>query len=426
MSFLFSFLAAEMLQFLAGALAPGDTLHLGPVSEPLYLENIQGTESDPVVISGNGSRIDATGFPAGVFLNNCSHVHIEDLCISGNGGGMQGWAPPRMRCGVLVLATQPGTFSGFDFQRIQVDGMYYEDPGFLRASAETFTENGMGNYGYGIRFFIADPEAIFEDIRIENCRITKTSHTGIRLSGEKGHMRNISICNNDVSYTGGPGIQMSCVDDALCKGNTISHSGDGGDSRNWHRGSGMWCWNSRNVLIERNTFSYAQGPGDSAGVHIDFNCEDVCVQYNLSSFNAGGFCQILGNCRRCSYQHNVSYNDGYRKKGVNGAFMDGPLIHISGYVGNKKKRTGPFDCTVSHNVIIVDKDQYSSVAIDKNADGIVIEDNIFLVDKKIHIPVSPFYLEEDADASVAKAMHIVIRNNQFSDPGNWPYKYLIQ
>ena len=50
----------------------------------------------------------------------------------------------------------------------------------------------------------------------------------------------------------------------------------------------MWTWGSTLGLIEKNKFQNANGPADSAGCHIDFNCKDIVVQHNLSKNNAGG------------------------------------------------------------------------------------------------------------------------------------------
>ena len=50
-----------------------------------------------------------------------------------------------------------------------------------------------------------------------------------------------------------------------------------------------------NAVISQNKFQNANGPADSAGCHIDFNCNDVIVERNLSRNNAGGFIEILGN-----------------------------------------------------------------------------------------------------------------------------------
>ena len=47
-------------------------------------------------------------------------------------------------------------------------------------------------------------------------------------------------------------------------------------------------------MIQNNVFMNARGPLDSYGVHIDYNNENVVVQYNFSYNNEGGFVQILG------------------------------------------------------------------------------------------------------------------------------------
>ena len=132
-------------------------------------------------------------------------------------------------------------------------------------------------------------------------------------------------------------MQMSGVKSGLVKGNYINGSGSNNDSRKWGRGSGLWTWGTTNEVIENNSFLNANGPGDSAGCHIDFNCSDVVVQYNLSVNNAGGFCEILGNNYNCAYRYNISVNDGYRVKGQNGAFQEGKIYWLSGYVGNKQQ-----------------------------------------------------------------------------------------
>ena len=121
-------------------------------------------------------------------------------------------------------------------------------------------------------------------------------------------------------------MQFSGVTDGHIHHNKIDHSGSTADSRNWGRGSGLWTWSCSNIVIEHNRFENANGPGDSAGVHIDYNCNDVVIQYNLSANNAGGFCEILGNNYNCAYRYNISINDGYRVKGVNGAFQEGKIF----------------------------------------------------------------------------------------------------
>ena len=97
------------------------------------------------------------------------------------------------------------------------------------------------------------------------------------------------------------------------------------------------------LFLSGNKFQNANGPADSAGCHIDFNCNDVIVENNLSRNNAGGFIEILGNNYNCSYRNNISINDGHRVKGENGAFQEGKTFWLSGYIGRGKERNGPFN-----------------------------------------------------------------------------------
>src|SRR5690606_37572054 len=157
------------------------------------------------------------------------------------------------------------------------------------------TANGTQHYGWGIRFMNESADATLEDIKITGCTISNTSHTGLKFTAKNYGIRDIEVLNNRITNTGGPGVQMSGVKKGIVRNNTINGSGSSNDSRNWGRGSGLWTWSTADVLIEKNAFLNAKGPGDSAGCHIDYNCNDVVVQYNFSANNAGGFCEILGN-----------------------------------------------------------------------------------------------------------------------------------
>jgi nitrous oxidase accessory protein NosD len=101
----------------------------------------------------------------------------------------------------------------------------------------------------------------------------------------------------------------------LVRGNTVDHSGSSADPRMHQRGSGIWTWTARDVLIEKNKFMHARGKADSHGAHIDFNCNNVVIQYNMSIDNEGGFVEILGNNHNCAYRYNISINDGSRVRG---------------------------------------------------------------------------------------------------------------
>ena len=219
-------------------------------------------------------------------------------------------------------------------------------------------------------------------------------------------------------------MQMSGVVRGHVARNYVSRSGSPDDSRKWGRGSGLWTWGSADILIEKNQFLHANGPGDSAGCHIDFNCENIVVQYNYSAHNAGGFCEILGNNYNCAYRYNISFNDGHRVKGKNGAFQEGKTFWLSGFAGKKKKRTGPFNSYFYNNTIIVGKDIVSKMAIDRAAKGILIMNNIFYIQGKSQLVLGDQYRPATEGASAIE--EVVFKNNLYLQPDNWPKDIMIQ
>jgi hypothetical protein len=227
----------------------------------------------------------------------------------------------------------------------------------------------------------------------------------------------VEIKNNVIYKTGGPGMQFSGIEKTYIHHNNVNYSGDNSDSRKWGRGSGLWTWQSSNVLIEHNRFTNAHGPGDSAGAHIDYNCSDIILQYNFSANNAGGFCEILGNNYNCAYRYNISVNDGYRKKGVNNAFQEGKIFWLSGYVGKTKKRTGPFNSYFYNNTIFVNKDIVPKIAIDRAASGILVVNNIFCFEGESMLVKGDQY-KPDSNGEF-KAKNIVFNNNLFALDTSW-------
>jgi len=223
--------------------------------------------------------------------------------------------------------------------------------------------------------------------------------------------------------TGGPGIQMSGVVNAIVRNNRVNKSGSHNDSRKWGRGSGLWTWGSRDVLIEKNYFLNASGPGDSAGAHIDFNCSNVILQYNFSANNAGGFCEILGNNYNCAYRYNISVNDGYRIKGKDGAFQEGKLFWLSGYNG-KRKRRGPYNSYFYNNTMYVKKEILTKIAIDKATSGVLITNNIFYIEGKSKAVLGDQYNPEKEGETTIK--NLVFQNNLFLKNNNWPKELPIQ
>jgi len=408
---------------------PGDRLLLASgqtYNHSLNLINKHGTKEQAIIITSylwdpTGELIPATidfkGEPNGILIENCSYVEISNIKLTANGYFKNSSTQSNMRCGILVKNSRSKNMKHIVIKDISIFDVYYENYGFQRGKDEVKTANGTQKYGWGIRL-MNDTKALISEVKIKNCSITNVSHTGIKLTGSHYNITDVEISGNIIAKTGGPGIQMSEVKNVFVTNNLVTHSGNDNDTRKWGRGSGLWTWGSSKVLIEKNKFLYANGPGDSAGAHIDFNCDNIVLQYNLSAYNAGGFCEILGNNYNCSYRYNISINDGHRVKGVGGAFQEGKIFWLSGYQGQKKERKGPVNSYFYNNTIYADSTYVSKIAIDNTSKGILIANNIFYLKGGSKAVLGDQYKPDEKSNKIAE--NIFFTNNLFLDKDNWP------
>ena len=331
---------------------------------------LQGTLEKPIVIESYGEGrnpfIDAKGHMAGVHLVGSHHVVVRELEITADGGATKSGKKDR-RYGVFVQGTY-GTTSHITLENLTI--------------YKIFPEVGSGHEGHNETTFMGTAisieggrDAISSDFIVRNCRMALTGFKAINLK----HIQNVHVLDNQMKDIGGPAIQPGNVNDLVVRGNTVDGSGSDKDPRMHMRGSGIWPWGCEGVLIERNQFMHARGGGDSCGVHIDFNCRDVVVQYNLSLDNEGGFIEILGNNYNCAYRYNISINDGFREKGKNDAFQEGKILWTSGFVGSKKPRHGPYDSYIYNNTIYVKPNSRSCFSISTTTDGLLVANNIFYI-----------------------------------------------
>lgn len=400
----------------------------------LAYEGLVGSVTQPIIISSYPSEssgesrasIDAKGWDAGVSLRNCSHITIENLQITANAGGTKSATSTKtdMRCGVLIEADQTGNYQGFKIANVGVKDVFFEEPGFVRPSDEVKSANGTQSYGWGIRFMVTSSKTVIRDISITDCQIENVSHTGLKLTAKGMGLQNVDVQRLKVENTGGPGVQMSGLRGGRFSALDVNGSGSTDDTRKWGRGSGLWTWGSSDVLIEKSRFQNANGPGDSAGVHIDYHCRNVIVQYNLSANNAGGFCEILGNNFNCAYRYNVSVNDGHRVKGENEAFQEGKIFWLSGYTGNKSPLKGPFNSYFYNNTIFVSDEWVARISVAPTAKGVLIANNIF------HIQGSSRTVAGDQDKRESRRgatpANVVFKNNLYLHRNNWPADTTIQ
>jgi hypothetical protein len=420
-------------------LKPGDSVLLakGAVFKGwVKFQNISGTRKQPIVVSSyqpkgaktsrNNATIDAAGKSSAVCIENCSFIEIQHLNLTANAGGLTdslGIGKEIMRCGVLVQTTAKGNYEHIQLSHLEIKDVFYEEKGFVRDAKEVRSANGTQNYGWGIRFVNNTNGAELKDLNITNCLVQNVSHTGIKFTSKNKTIKNVLVANNQVVKTGGPGIQLSGVENGNFSHNVVDHSGSNDDSRKWGRGSGLWTWGCSNVIIEHNQFLNANGPGDSAGAHIDYNCNNIILQYNLSVNNAGGFCEILGNNYNCAYRYNVSVNDGYRVKGQNGAFQEGKTFWLSGYIG-KDKPQGPFNSYFYNNTIYVKNEIAAKVTVAKSTKGVCMVNNIFMFEgDSREVEGDQFVADKKGNVIIP---NVIFENNLYLSESNWPKTTLIQ
>lgn len=359
----------------AGTYGPGDRILLQRGDRfvgKLRLLGQSGTEGNPIVIStyGEGSQpyIDAAGYLAGVEVQNSHYVTVEDLEISANGGVTVDGSARGERYGVLVRANNGGSVSHVTVRNMTIRDIYPE------IDTEHEGTNPTTYLGTGVRLWGITGTTSSHFI-VEGCDIQNVGYKMVEMR----RISQVQILNNYGEKIGGPALQPSIVNDLLVRGNTVNGSGDYSDPRMHGRGSGIWPWGSNRVLIEKNAFMHARGRADSCGAHIDFNCNDVIVQYNLSYDNEGGFVEILGNNNNCAYRYNISINDGARIAGVDGANAHGNILWTSGFVGNGNPLNGPFNSYIYNNTIFVSEELRAGFRLENTTGGVLVANNIFFL-----------------------------------------------
>ncbi len=414
-------------------LSNGDKILLSNGST--FLNTIELINEDGIEISNYDSEgnselpiINSKGKIAAIFIENSSKIKISNVEITADGGGLNKYLHKKLktdlRAGILYIVTDKKLHSGLDILSVNIRDVFYEDPGYERNESEVRTPNGTKSYGWGIRILNLSEFGNLENISIKNSQFTNISHTAIRFIGKKEkQFKNLEIFDNVVLRTGGPGMVFNSTRNLFARGNDINYSGSFDDSRKWGRGSGLWTWGTSNAVISQNKFQNANGPADSAGCHIDFNCNDVIVENNLSRNNAGGFIEILGNNYNCSYRNNISINDGHRVKGKNGAFQEGKTFWLSGYIGRGQERNGPFNSYIYGNRVYVGKDITPKIAVDKASKGIYVANNVFYFENDPLMVLGDQYKPDKGGGTEIK--NVFFENNIFYK-NHWPKDVLIQ
>lgn len=392
---------------------------------------VEGSEDKPVIVSSydleNGENslplIDAKGYIAAIQVENGSNFKISNLELVSDAGTPKDTEANTMRYGVLVVADKPGQYPNIQLKNLKIHHI------FATENIEKDGQNPTSNMGMGIGIMMYNKAARIKNVLIESCTIAMTGHTGIRIFGygdKNGttYLDGVTIENNYLKHIGGPGMVPGRCENVVVRGNVVDHSGSSINPRMHARGSGIWPWTCNNVLIEKNRFMHARGKADSCGAHIDFNCNNVVVQYNLSMDNAGGFVEILGNDHNCCYRYNISINDGFRIKGQNGAHQEGKVLWTSGYVGRGNQKTGPFNSYIYNNTIYVKEDIRSCFSFTRATVGLLIANNIFYIPgETVDVSGDQDTQVEDQSLTISK---VVFTNNLYVSANILPESLIIK
>lgn len=404
------------------ALEPGDRILLkrgSKFSGSILIES-SGREGSPIAVDAYGDGplplIDANGHAAGVEIVGARHIEVRNLAITGSGKS-QGSKKHLQRHGVLVRSVSGAGAGHIAIRDLHLFDLYGD------GGSEHEGRLGKTHLGYGVTVR-GSPGNLAEHIRIEGCRIERTAFKAI----EVWHAREVVVETNYMEDIGGPAIQPGNVTDMVVRGNTVMRSGAFLDPRMHGRGSGIWPWSSERILIERNAFIGARGKADSCGIHIDFNCRDVIVQYNLSIDNEGGFIEILGNNFNCAYRYNISISDGARVKGQKAAHQEGKVLWTSGYVGRQREKVGPTNSYIYNNTIYVGPGTRSCFSVTGTTDGLLVANNIFhILGETVNVLGDQDQRKERTAVELPRAIvsnNLVVRADLF--PAELPFKAIEQ
>jgi hypothetical protein len=364
---------------------------------------VQATAEKPFAIGAYGEGappvIDSRGFLAGVHLLDSHHVTVRNLEITSDGGPARDRRSHSLRYGVYLQTSKGATSSHITLENLTIHAIF-PAKGVDSDGRKPTTHKGTAIAIHGSR------ETTSTGFVVKNCRISRTGFKAIELRS----IEQAQVLDNRMKDIGGPAIQPGRVNDLLVRGNVVDGSGSSVDPRMHGRGSGIWPWTCERVLIEENKFMHARGKADSCGVHIDFNCRDVVVQYNLSHDNEGGFIEILGNNHNCAYRYNISINDGARQK-KKGAHQEGKILWTSGYVGRGMKKHGPYNSYIYNNTIYVGPDSRSCFSVSSTTEGLLIANNMFHIMGRTENVLG----DQDArrDKSAERIPRSIMRNNLF-------------
>ena len=300
--------------------------------------------------------------------------------LAGFGGVENSWGSGKnVRFGIKVVASEQD-LQNFSFNNLYIHNVYP-------------TPDIIDNIhlGYGIKLETQSDTSIglfntISNVKVTNTVISQTGHYGfwIKSLGLNGidSIKNEQILVENCVFenTGGSGFVPNKSKNVLVQDCIFNHTGSSIDNRMWKRGSGMWPFDCKNVVAQRNKFMNAHGPMDSYGSHIDYGNENVVYQYNYSYNNEGGFAEILGDNINCGYRYNISVNDGYREDPDGTEWnKKGKIFWVSNYCGSNTIRCPNTATFLYNNTIFINDSLNPEIYFWPNIGDVHVYNNLIIV-----------------------------------------------
>jgi hypothetical protein len=288
-----------------------------------------GSAANPITVSSYGSgraTIDgATGNT--LYAYNTAGINISNLNFVGSGS-----------------STNTGT--GLVF--------YCDLPGDVKLNHLHIDNVDISGFQYGIRMAGKNGASGYDDVRLTNSVIHDNQREGMRTSGlSKYAITNVYVghCefHNNIgdplmTTNSGSGLILGQVDGAIVE-RCLAHD-NGALCTSEDGGSGIWCHDSTNVVIQSNESwnNRTSGPNDGGGFGLDGATTHSILQYNYSHDNDGagiGLYQYFSADKWSNniVRYNISQNDG-RRNGFAG-------IQVA------NKSSGISDCEIYNNTIFM-------------------------------------------------------------------------
>jgi len=361
----------------AHTLVPGDTLLFKADDTfvgKLTILDESGSATQPILVTsygtGNKPILDGNGHLSTVHLQNSSFIHLSNLEIKNDGGPPQAGSPTNLRYGMYIENTYA---DGTVFEHYRLSDLVFKN---IYPTDQITDNDQTGTHAYALKTSGSWGDEInptrFDDMLIEDCLFTRTGRHALLATAVNG----LEIRNNLFEHVGGAGMVIGRnSSNILVEGNTTNYTGSSIDSRMAGRGSGLWCFRTKNLVVQHNAFMHARGIKDSYGMHIDIGNKNVVYQYNYSEDNEGGFVEILGANVNVGYRYNLSLGDGWRTRGS----QLGRIFWIGGWSGNPANPVSSDSVFIYNNSIFVRDTIAPNIWIEEVTEHTRIYNNILYV-----------------------------------------------